>query len=241
MWGCDIYHTGAKEISLKSWTNVSGVLYNTRMTQNWFKYTYVCSTCDALIEITNKSNVYRPHICCGIEANWLSVVDATIQPTTTEEEKMETTTATFDSSSQTSMAEHYNNQANMIVKDTTSGELIYKSVSPYDVNCLFTDAHLHNKQIDRFSSQIQTVKGIIIEAYEDSGDQDSLREIAEALDIELTKTIEWSATMYVTGCAEVSLFDDFDLDSELMEQLQVSAWSGDIEVEDYHVEDVRER
>jgi hypothetical protein len=83
------------------------------MTQSWFKYTYVCPTCDALIEITNKTNIYRPHVCCGIEATWLSVVDVTIQPTTTEEEQMETTTqATFDSSSQTSMAEHYNNYAN---------------------------------------------------------------------------------------------------------------------------------
>ena len=149
-------------------------------------------------------------------------------------------TAIPDTSSQTSMAEHYNNQANMIVKDTTSGELIYKAVSPYDVNCLFTDAHLHNKQIDRFSSQIQTVKGIIIEAYEDSGDQDSLREIAEALDIQLTKTINWSATMYVSGSIDVDIFEDFDLESELADNLQVSAWSGDIEVEDYSVEDVRE-
>jgi hypothetical protein len=211
------------------------------MTQNWYKYTYVCSNCDALIEITNKTNIYAPHICCGIETTWLSVVDATISPTTTEEEQMETTTqATFDSSSQTSMAEHYNNYATMVVKDTTSGELVYTAVSPYDVNCLITDSHLYKKQNDKLTSKIDAVKEIITSSYEDSGDQDTLREIAEALDIQLTKTINWSATMYVTGSIEVDIFDDFDIESELTDNLQVSAWSGDIEVDDYSVEDVRE-
>ena len=209
------------------------------MTQNWYKYTYVCSNCDALIEITNKTNIYTPHICCGIEATWLSVVDATIQPTNqTEEEQMETTIA--DTSSQESMAQFYNNQATLIVKDTTSGELKYKSVSPYDVNVLITDNDYIKKYNDKMQSRIESVKEILLEAFADSDDQDTLRAIAEALDIQLTKTIEWTATMYVSGSIEVDLFDEFDLDAELSDNLQVSAWSGDIEVEEYHVEDSRE-
>ena len=209
------------------------------MTQNWYKYTYVCSNCDALIEITNKTNIYAPHICCGIEATWLSVVDATILSTTNEREQMETPFSATVSSMPT-LAERYDNSAKIIVKNTTSGELVYDELSPYDVNCLLTDAHLHNRQLDRLSSQIEAVKEIIISAYEDSGDQDSLREIAEALDIQLTKTIEWTATMYVSGSIEVDIFEDFDIESELTDNLQISAWSGDIEVEEYHVEDARE-
>ena len=208
------------------------------MTQKWYKYTYVCSNCDALIEITNKTNIYAPHICCGIEATWLSVADATILPTTTKEEQMET--AIPDTSSQESMAQFYNNHATLIVKDTTSGELQYKAVSPYDVNCLITDNDYLKKYNDKMQTRIESVKEIITSSYEDSGDQDTLREIAEALDIQLTKTINWSATMYVTGSIEVDIFDDFDIDAELSDNLQVSAWSGDIEVEDYSVEDVRE-
>ena len=46
--------------------------------------------------------------------------------------------------------------------------------------------------------------------------------------------------LYVSGSIEVDLFDEFDLDAELSDNLQVSAWSGDIEVEEYHVEDSRE-
>ena len=209
------------------------------MTQNWYKYTYVCSNCDALIEITNKTNIYAPHICCGIEATWLSVVDATIQSTTNEREQMETPFSATVSNMPT-LAERYDNSAMIIVKNTTSGELVYDELSPYDVNCLLTDNHLYKKQNSKLSSQIEAVKEIIIGAYEDSGDQDSLREIAEALDIQLTKTINWSATMYVSGSIDVDIFEDFDLESELADNLQISAWSGDIEVDDYSVEDVRE-
>ena len=149
-------------------------------------------------------------------------------------------TVTFDSSSQSSMAQHYNNYANMIVKDTTSGELQYTAVSPYDVNCLITDNYLYKKSVSKTDSAIEDVKAVILDSYADSDDQETLRAIAEALDIKLTKTVEWSATMYVSGSMDVDLLEDFDLESELTDNLQVSAWSGDIEVEEYHVEDARE-
>ena len=55
--------------------------------EKWFQYDYVCSICDALIEITTKSNVYKPQVCCGEEAIWLSVVDATILPIPTKKEE----------------------------------------------------------------------------------------------------------------------------------------------------------
>ena len=210
------------------------------MTQNWFKYTYVCPICDALIEITNKSNVYAPNICCDQESTWLSVVNATIQPTTTEEETMETTPQIADTSSQESMASFYNNHATMIVKDTRQQEMLYTSVTPYDVNVLMTDNHHYIQRVGKYISGIEDVKAIILDSYADSEDQDTIRAIAEALDIKLTKTIEWTATMYVSGSMDVDLLEDFDIESELSENLQVSAWNGDIEVEDYSVEEARE-
>jgi hypothetical protein len=220
--------------SLEILGNVSGVVYNTRMTTNWNKYTYVCPTCDGLFEMTIKSNRTIDQELCPSCFNTminLSVVDATIQPTTTKEETMETTST---------LAELYNNSAKIIVKNTNSGELVYEELSPYDVNCLLTDNDYLKKYNDKMQSRIDAVKDILLESFADSGDQDTLRQIAEALDIQLTKTIDWSATMYVSGSIEVDLFEDFDLDSELSENLQVSAWSGDIEIEDYSVEDARE-
>ena len=63
------------------------------------KYTFVCTgDCDALIEYTFKDGLGWPNgvveiTCpCGTLCTYLSVEDATIAPTTTEEVKMETTT-----------------------------------------------------------------------------------------------------------------------------------------------------
>lgn len=52
--------------------------------------------CDALIEITTKSDVLKDKYCyeCNGQINLLSVADATIYPTTTKEVQMETTTDT---------------------------------------------------------------------------------------------------------------------------------------------------
>jgi hypothetical protein len=68
------------------------------MMQNWFKYTWVCtSDCDALIEYTMKAG-YTPNnneinCLCGSTATLLSVVNATIDtPDKKEEQNMETTT-----------------------------------------------------------------------------------------------------------------------------------------------------
>jgi hypothetical protein len=153
-------------------------------------------------------------------------------PNQTKEEQMETTEPT--------LAERYVNNATLIVKNTNSGELVYEQVTPYDVNVLMTDNEWLKRLNTKYESSVSQVKDILLESFADSDDQETLRSIAEALDIQLTKTIEWSATMYVSGSIEVDLFDEFDLDSELSDNLQVSAWSGDIEVDEYSVEDARE-
>ena len=213
------------------------------MTQNWFKYTYVCSICDALIEITNKTNVYAPHLCCGHEAIWLSVVDATIQPTETKEEKMEETTDTYGATVTPAVPESYN--ANLLVT--------YKVIRGYSDPEYATEKvaslewDLHNgrerqKENSLLHSKIDAVKEIISEAYTDSQDQDTLRAIAEALNIELTKTVEFTATIEVTGTIDIDLLSEWDndFDSEIEENLYVDSQAGNIEISEQYVTNVRE-
>jgi hypothetical protein len=76
---------------------------------------------------------------------------------------------------------------------------------------------LHNgrermKENGLLHSKIDAVKEIISEAYADSQDQDTLRAIAEALNIELTKTIEFTATIEVTGTIDIDLLSEWDND-----------------------------
>jgi hypothetical protein len=219
--------------------NVSGLVYNTRMTQNWFKYTYVCSICDALIEITNKTNVYAPHLCCGHEAIWLSVVDATIQPTN-ERNTMETT-------------DTYGATVTPAVPDTYNPNLLvtYKVIKGYSDPEYATDKvasiewDLHNARQTQKSNailhdKIDSVKNIITESFADSDDQETLRDIAEALGIELTKTVEWTATIEVSGTIELDILQEYDVESELYDNLYVDSQNGQIEIIDTEVTSARE-
>jgi hypothetical protein len=90
-------------------------------------------------------------------------------------------------------------------------------------------------------SKIGTVKDIISEAYADSDDQDTLRAIAEALDIPLVKEIEWSATIEVSGTITVDLLEgDVDVEQEIYDNLYVESQNGNVEVCDTEVTNVRE-
>jgi hypothetical protein len=213
------------------------------------KYTWVCtSDCDALIEYTFKDGYGWPNgvmdlTCrCGTDCTLLSVEDATIpytdSPLPTEEEKMETT-----ETSAVTVPDTYN--PNLLVT--------YKVIRGYSDAEYATDKvtsiewDLHNsrtnsKMIQVLNSKIDTVKDIITEAYADSDDQETLRSIAEALDIPLTRTVEWTASIEVSGTIELDLLSDYDtdLESEITDNLFADSHNGNIEVIDQEVCHVRE-
>jgi hypothetical protein len=169
------------------------------------------------------------------------VEDATIpytdSPLPTKEETMETETPAV------TVPDTYN--ANLLVT--------YKVIRGYSDAEYATDKvasiewDLHNgrqsqKQANMYSSKIETAKDIITEAYADSDDQETLRSIAEALDISLNRTIEWSATIEVSGTMELDLLADYDTDveQEIYDNLSVDSQNGNIEVIDQEVTNVRE-
>jgi hypothetical protein len=164
------------------------------------------------------------------------VEHATIQPTETEGNKMEETST-------------------VTVPDTYNPNLLvtYKVIRGYSDAEYATDKvvnlewELHNgrerqKQNSLLHSQIDSVKEIIAEAYADSQDQDTLRAIAEALQIEITKTIEFTATVEVTGTIDIDLLSEWggDFDSEIEENLYVESQAGNIEINEQYVTNVRE-
>jgi len=212
------------------------------------KYTWVCtSDCDALIEYTFKDGYGWPNgvmdlTCrCGTNCTLLSVEDATIpytdSPLPTEEEKME------DATISTTIPESYN--PNLLVT--------YKVIRGYSDAEYATDKvtsiewDLHNSRQNSkhnavLQGKIDSVKDIITEAYAESEDQETLRAIAEALDISLTRTVEWSATIEVSGTIELDLLEDYetDVEQEIYDNLSVDTNHGNIEVIDQEVTNVRE-
>jgi hypothetical protein len=162
------------------------------------------------------------------------VEHATITPTTTKEEQMETTV---------SPAVEYN--PDLLVT--------YKIVSNYSDPEYATDKvrniewELHNSRTNSkiasvLTNKIASVKDIIVEAYSDSDDQETLRLIAEALEIELTREVEWSATIEVSGTIQLDLLADSDTDveQEIYDNLYVDSQNGNIEIVDTEVCNVRE-
>jgi hypothetical protein len=216
------------------------------------KYTWICtSDCDALIEYTFKDGYGWPNgvmdlTCrCGTSCTLLSVEDATIPytdtPLPTKEEQMEE--ATIGSDATHSPAVEYN--PNQLVT--------YKIIHGYSdpeyatTKVASLEWDLHNarqtqKTNGSLTNKISLVKDIITEAYADSDDQETLRSIAEALDIELTRTVEWSATIEVSGTIELDLLadSDTDIESEIYDNLYVESQHGNIQVDDTEVTNVRE-
>jgi len=210
----------------------------------------VCTgDCDALIEYTYKDGFGWPNgvmqiTCpCNSTCTLLSVEDATIPYTDTqlptkEETMEETTVGTIND-----LLTPY--QPDMLVT--------YKKISGYSDTEFLTDKvrniewELHNartnsKIASALTNKISLVKDIIVEAYSDSDDQETLRSIAEALEIELTRDVEWSATIEVSGTIQLDLLADSDTDveQEIYDNLYVESQNGNIEIVDTEVTNVRE-
>lgn len=129
----------------------------------------------------------------------------------------------------------------------------YKKISGYSDTEFLTDKvrniewELHNartnsKAVSAIQNKISLVKDIITEAYADSLDQETLQAIAEALEIQLTREVEWSATIEVSGTLTIDLLESTvdDVEQEIYDNLYVDSQNGQIEIVDTEVTNVRE-
>jgi hypothetical protein len=212
------------------------------------KYTFACDPdeCDCLIELTSSdgfgfpSGVMEITCPCGRKPTLLSVEHATIQPTETKGNTMEETT-TIGSDAFHSPAVEYN--PNLLVTYKVLHGYSDPEYTTSKVASLEWDLHngrQSQKTVSLLQSKINTVKDIILEAYADSEDQDTLQSIAEALGIELTRDIEFTATIEVSGTVTLNLLEDYDLESEITDALYVDAQNGNIVIDEQEVCHVRE-
>jgi len=196
--------------------------------ETWFKWDYVCTNCDSHVEMTIKS-IGLPHseVCpkCHFALSLMSVVDVTIPTKQTKEDKMDTlidpTLIPITNPAQ---------QVSVFVdggRVTKTLEEISADIVKY--NNLIKELHNHN-------NKVFLVDSIISSRFEDSDDQDTLKEIAQALGISITKEITWSATVTIQGTAEVDITDEYDLESRVYDELV-----GELYNYDFSIDDVEER
>lgn len=216
------------------------------MSQKWFKYTYVCSNCDSLWEITTSQSrpPYTPHyesvigrcstmkvdepICNGV-LNFLSVVDATIYPT--PEKKEEEVTESFNLIDPTV----YNPEAKItIIVDEVTNET--SQITALDVVSLKKSLAQRNAEISKNRDTVRELRDLLLEAYDESEDKDLIIQIANLFRIELIKEIEFSAVINVSGTVEVDITDGRpDIYDLVYQELSVDG-SGSVQVNNYEVE-----
>jgi len=220
---------------------VSGVRYNTHMTTtNGTKYTFVCDPdeCDSLVELTTVDGFGFPNgvvenTCpCGRKMSYIGATILSSQ-TTTKEEQMETTTPTVPETYNPDLVVTYK-----VIRGFSDAE--YETAKVASIEWDIYNGKQSQKTTGVLQNKISTVKDIILEAYAESEDQETLRAIAEALDIQLTRTVEFTCTIEVSGTVDVDLLEDYELEDDIADNLYVDSQSGRIEIGDIEVCHVRE-
>ena len=206
------------------------------------KYTFICDPdeCDCLIELTSSdgfgfpSGVMELTCPCGRKTTLLSVEHATLNTPTKEREQMlDNLEATID------LGSEYN--PNQLVT--------YKKIHGYSDPEIVTEKvtslewDLHNgRQASKHNAVLQdkinNVRDYIGERFADSDDQEALTEIAEFLDISLTKTVTISATIQVDVEVELPLdeVNDFDAHYFLQDELCIDSNNGNVSIESWTVD-----
>jgi len=195
---------------------------------SWTKWTYVCPDCDSYVEYTIKQE-YRTaednfYCACGGTATLMSVVDATIPSKQTKEDKMDTlidpTLVPITNPDQTISYEFDGGKFIQKISDIANTHRKY--------NNLFSELNIFNNKVFKVDS-------IISSRFEDSDDQDTLKLIAEALGISITKEITWSATVTIQGTMEIDITEEYNLESRVYDEL-----SGELYNYDFSIDNVEE-
>lgn len=203
------------------------------------KYTWVCTgDCDALIEYTIKDGYGWPagvmDLTCRCNSNCtlLSVEDATIpytdSPLPTKEETMEEVTTPVV----------------MNLQWVEGDDLITKTYTESDVrHMVWQLKNLTTKQNEWYLKESK-LRTFIHDNFENSDDQESLTEIAEIMDIPLTKEVEVTVWVRVDATVEVELTggdSSFDvIEDFISSNLTVDSYASEMSVNNFEIDRVEE-
>ena len=200
---------------------------------SWFKYTYVCPTCDALIEIT-KTGFYTPQTCCGTHATYLSVADATIPSSTTTKEETMSATSEYMERQNSALLELIEKKDSLITRLQDEVSSLTQKLGADHKNCDYWKS-----ENGRIGSQIIA---LIDNSYdEDLSSDEIITELCQIVDYNPTKTVEFTATMTFSGSIEVPREEqnDFDL-TAVLEDAYVDINNGNVVIDSYELYDANE-
>jgi len=199
----------------------------------WNKYTHVCHTCDALIEYTSTRAVIDITCECGGKTAYLSVADATIQPTN-ERNKMDTNM----------VPETYNANVLVTYKDIIDGVPTYPTVKVNDLEWKLERIKRLEEQLSTSNSQISRIIDNLSEESwfnPNTEKEEILNDLCEILDYQPKKEVQFEGTIYFSGRVDIPLseYENFDID-DYVNDITVDCYNGDVVIDEYHTEEVRE-
>jgi hypothetical protein len=206
------------------------------MNEKWFKDSHLCTICDALIEITRKDE-FRNIWHCGGEANLLSVEDATILPTTTKGNEMNGMTET---NLPLSEAERYNPNQLVTYKKIFNGETTYSTEKVVDIEWALAEGRRYNDLYSGVTLKTNELEELLVELYNPNyTKEEALQQIAELFGFELSKTVTVTGTINFEVTVQVPLdeIDNFDAHYKLGDELSLTSYGNDVEVNDWSIED----
>ena len=196
------------------------------MNEKWIKYSYVCPSCDSLIEYTCKlpydfpsGDVRKVTCVCGGNAVQVSVADATITPSTNERNQMETSSFTTDEQI-TALQTRINNLELMIesyqrqlATSSERGNALQSQINRIIDNMTFDYWYNPN-------TESETI----------------LSDICEIINYEPKREVSFTAVMHFNGRIDVPLsdWDGFDL-HEVLSEAYVDINHGDVVIDDYEL------
>ena len=206
------------------------------------KYTFACDPdeCDCLIEVTSSdgfgfpSGVVEITCPCGRKPNLLSVQHATIQPTNERNNMEETVTIPAE----------YNANILVTYKDIVDGVATFPTIK---VNDLEWKLERIKRLEDELSRSNGTIRKIMDNLTEESWfnpnteKEEILNDLCAILDYEPKKEVQFEGTIYFSGRIDVPLaeYEDFDID-DYVNDITVDCYNGNVVIDEYHTEDVRE-
>jgi len=193
--------------------------------ETWFQDSHLCTVCDALIEVTRKDE-FRNIWHCGVECILLSVEDATIQPTTTKEEKMQST--------------EYNSNLLVTYKKIEDGIVSYPTIKVTELEYQLDRVQSLVRTINKHDSLISNLEENIVEWYNPNYDKEEvLHALCELIGYTPVKKVRVTGQVYVEVDIDVPAdeAEGFDAQQALNDYLVVDYTDNGI-VNSHYVEDV---
>ena len=213
-------------------------MYNSVMFKS---YWYVCTSCDASIEIVSKGIHFQDPSCNCSDPNvvWCQTSVVESDPTETKGNTME---ETFGATVTPMVPENYNANTLVTYKSINDGEATYPTIKVNELEYKLDQVRYTENQLKINAGKIsQIIDNLSADGWYNPNYEklEVLNDLCEILGHEPKQTVTITAQVNVEVSYDIPLeeVEDFDARYFLQDNLTIDSWHGDVVIESFDVED----